>query len=616
MNFRILLFLLSTTCNALSHQVRESIKKLSPHEVEVTLTFKLAQDEYLYKESLITTVNTPQVTFSPLATSLKAKNIFDETYKKQKEVYTGTVSFKTIVKSAPMLTTPEVVMHTHYLVSSNKKPQEKTVPIPFTATSEQPASQNKEPKPVKSVRSAETLKCEPTEPSLIGNFVSKLLNIISVTVAHARDTLSSLFSQTGSKVIRGFAAFILGLLLSLTPCIYPMIPITIGILQASGSKSASKNFALALSYTLGISTTFAILGLVAALGSCVFGELQGSPFVIIPFAAILILFALTMFDFFQLPIPQWLQPRTKVKGGSYRSAFLFGAISGTVASPCLSPGLVLILNYVANIASTSAFAYVEGFLLLFIFGIGSSLPLLIIGTFSGSLSMLPKAGAWMIEIKKVVGIMLISMALYHLSHLERIVPWYIFIWVVMLTFIVLGIYYFMSLQKYDSKGMRYYKNVMGTILIIVACIVGVKGERAVIEHLFPEETMQAWMHEYDKAVPAALTTNKLLFIDIGATYCAACKALDDQIFKQEKMQESLALFTLLKIEADINIDSYEKVKKLYGEQILGFPTFLIIDPKTTTVIKKWSVEINLLSLDAINDELRKIAQTPVHSEKS
>lgn len=603
-----LVYALFSTFAGYGVSATESLRNISATEIEVTLTFKMASGEYLYKDSLLTTVSTPQVTFTPLITSSKPQTIFDETYKKQKEVYTGTVLFKTIVKSTPSLASPEVVMHTHYLLNTDKQPREKTFAIPFILSQEKPATITSEPKPVKAIPSSDSLHCDPTQPSLLGNFIRKLLNTISASITHARAVLSSLFAQTGSKTIRFLAALLLGLLLSLTPCIYPMIPITIGILQASGSKSAYKNFVLALFYTLGISTTFAVLGLVAAIGSCVFGELQGSPWIILPLSLLLIIFGLTMFDFFQLPIPRWLQPKAQVKGGSYFSAFLYGAVTGTVASPCLSPGLVLILNYVANITSMSLAAYLEGFLLLFIFGVGSSIPLLIIGTFSGSLALLPKAGAWMIEIKKIVGIMLIAMALYHLSHLERLLPWYLFIWVVMVTFIVLGIYYFLSVKSYDSKSMRYYKNGMGVVLIVIACIVGVQGERAIIEHFFPEESMQAWMTDYEQAYTVAKTQNKLLFIDIGATYCAACKALDNQIFKQQKIQNVLALFTLLKIEADINIKSYEQVKQLYGEHIVGYPTYLIVDPSTHNVIKKWSIEIDLLSLDALEEEFKRLAQ--------
>ena len=214
----------------------------------------------------------------------------------------------------------------------------------------------------------------------------------------------------------------------------------------------------------------------------------------------------------------------------------------------------------------------------------------------------------MIEIKKLVGIMLISMSLYHLSHLERYLPWYLFVWVVVLAFVAMGIYYFVSIARYDSTGMRRYKNVMGTLLIVIACVIGVHGEKALIEHLFPEEKQQLWINDYQQALNKAHSENKLLFIDIGATYCAVCKSFDEQIFSQQMLQDTLALYSLLKIDADVHTKAYERVKQLYGDAIVGYPTYLIIDPKTGAIIKKWSIDIDQLSLEGIEFELRKLVQ--------
>lgn len=616
--------LVSTSFTALSYEVKETLKELSPTTQEITLTFTLKPNEYLYKESLIPSVSIPDVTLSPLKTTSEALSFFDETYKKQKEGYTGTVKFSTTATIKPDAQQPQALVHTHFMVSSDKQPQEKTVALYFTlpkkaapASAAATATQKKSPP-------ATPVECEPTQPSLFGNLIRKVFNYISVTISHAQATVTSLFTSTGSRSIRFLAALLLGIMLSLTPCIYPMIPITIGVLQASGSSSGFHNFLLALCYTMGISLTFAGLGFIAALGSCVFGELQGSPFILIPLSALLFYFGLIMFDVLQMPIPSWLQQKnSKVKGGSKSSAFIFGALSGTVASPCLSPGLILILNYVGHVSAVSITGYLEGFLLLFIFGVGSSLPLLIIGTFSGSLTMLPKAGAWMIEVKKIVGIMLISMALYHLSHLERFFPWYLFVWLAVLTFIALGIYYFMTIKAYDSTGIRRYKNFMGTLLIVVACIMAVQGQKAVIEHLFPEEadqkTSASWLHNYQEARSQALADKKLLFIDIGATYCAACKALDSRIFKHESLQHALSHMTLLKVESDIQVESYDEIKKLYGHEIIGFPTYLVVDPHNQVVLKKWSIDIDEMSLEGIAQEFEKLAATytsPVAQEKN
>ncbi len=615
----IYITLISTYSLLQAYEVKETLKELSPTTQEIALTFTLQPQEYLYKESLIPSVNTPEVTLSPLTTTSESVSFFDETYKKHKDGYKDQVTFKTIATIKPNAQHPDALVHTHFMVSSDKHPQEKTVSLFFSLPQKAVPAPGTTQAQQKKAPHATPLECEPTQPSIVGNLFRKVLNYLSITISHAQATLTSLFTQTGSRTVRMLAALLLGIMLSLTPCIYPMIPITIGVLQASGSVSAFHNFLLALFYTLGISLTFAMLGLIAALGSCIFGELQGSPYVILPLSALLVYFGLIMFDILQMPIPAWLQSRnSKVKGGSKRSAFIFGVLSGTVASPCLSPGLILILNYVAHLAAVSITGYLEGFILLFIFGVGSSLPLLIIGTFSGSLSMLPKAGAWMIEVKKIVGIMLISMALYHLSHLERLFPWYLFVWLSVLTFLVLGIYYFVTIKPYDSLWIRRYKNFMGTLLIVIACIIGAQGQKALLEHLFPNEThtetsMAVWHHDYSGARDQARTDSKLLFIDIGATYCAACKAFDTRIFKQPSLQPTLSLMTLLKIDSDIQVESYEQIKKLYGHEIIGFPTYLLVDPQNEIVLKKWSVEIDELSLEGVAEAFEKVIQEHAHS---
>ena len=614
MNRFSLLMLACITLPLMGYEFSSTIKKIDANKATIALTFTLKPGEYLYKESLNISVNNPHIKLSAPQPSIKAAPFFDEASKKEKEGYKGTVTFLIIADKDPQMEVQDALLHTHFSISTTGEPQEKMIALPFAKTKQavekpaiaQPAisqvAQSSKPAVAQHAPS-----CEPQQPSLLGSLVKKAINWVHATSAHAKKVITNLFTTTGSRIIRFGAALLLGILLSLTPCIYPMIPITVGILGASGSVHPLKNFLLALCYTLGVSTTFAILGLVAALGSCVFGEVQGSPWIIIPLALLLLYFALSMFDWVQLYIPKFLQPKTnRVKGGSLSSAYLFGAISGTIASPCLSPGLVLILNYVTNVSANHFADYLEGFLLLFIFGIGSSLPLLIIGTFSSSLHLVPKAGMWMVEIKKLVGLMLIAMAFYHLSHLERLLPWYLFVWVIVLTLLGLGIYYFASISAHDTKSMKRYKNGMGTLLIILACLMMVQGQKALYDHLNPQATLSAWTHDYDAAQERAQKEQKLLFVDIGATYCAACKSLDKSIFSQEKIQDALKGFVQLKIESDIHTQAYEKIKTLYGKYIEGFPTYLIVDPTTGQVLKKWSVEIDQLSLEGIADELDKV----------
>ncbi len=501
------------------YEITHRVQKLDQNTQSVALTFTLKPGEYLYKESIIASINNPHIILTPSSPSSQAVTFFDEQLKKEREGYKNSVTFTFTAKKAPEETIHQADFHMHFAVTTTTEPQEKSITLEFSKPVQEKSSANPvlEPlSPSKQILVTHTPSCEPQQPSLLGSFVQKIINWIKVQVSHAKEISTTLFTSTGSRFIRCVAALLLGLLLSLTPCIYPMIPITIGILQANGTSSGFRNFLLAGSYTLGISTTFALLGFIAALGSCVFGELQGSPWLVIPLAALLIYFGLSMFDWVHFYVPKFLQPKTsKVKGGSLLSAYLFGAISGTIASPCFSPGLILILNYVTTIGTqytgASAIAgYLEGLLLLFIFGVGSSLPLLLIGTFSTSLHFLPKAGMWMVEIKKLVGLMLIFMAFYQLSHLERLLPWYLFVWVIVLSLFALGIYYFATVGTHDRPSMKRYKNAMGTLLIVLACIMMVQGQKALYDHFYPHKATM-WLTDYDKARENALKKQKLLF---------------------------------------------------------------------------------------------------------
>jgi thiol:disulfide interchange protein len=600
----------------LSFDVSYTEKKLDKNKHQISINFILKPGEYLYKESLTSSVDSPYVKLTPWTSSEKAVPFFDKLSNRQREGYTKNVTLTSLLEKDEH-DVPQAIVHTHFLVSTSKEPQELHIPISFAVTEKPTAPSETAHAPSLTTQESppSNIPCNVPQPSLLGSFTQKLFNYVSTTVVQLKNSLTSLFTSTGSRAIRFASAFLLGILLSLTPCIYPMIPITVGVLQASGSSSAFKNFLLALSYTVGISTTFALLGFIAAIGSCVFGELQGSPFIVIPLALLLLYFGLAMLDIIHLYIPKFLMPKaSKVKGGSFLSAYIFGAVSGTVASPCLSPGLILILNYVTTMSSGSFMGYLEGFLLLFIFGVGSSLPLLIIGTFSGSLKLLPKAGMWMVEIKKLVGIMLIAMAFYHLSHLERLLPWYVLVWVVVLSFFILGIYYFASIDTHEKKWMRRYKNCMGTALIVIACIFAVQGERAIYDHMHPAQ-QSPWLHDYEEARAKALAEHKPLFIDIGATYCSACKVLDKQIFAQEAIQAALKSYVALKIDSDVHTAAYEKVKSLYGIYISGFPTYLIVNPATGAVLKKWSVEIDQLSIDGLIQELKNLAKLNPEAEK-
>jgi len=208
-------------------------------------------------------------------------------------------------------------------------------------------------------------------------------------------------------------AFFAGLLVSFTPCVYPMIPITVGILQAQATKSLWRNFFLSCSYVLGIATIYALLGYVVATTSLIFGQWFASPWFISLAVFFFVYIAFAMFGFYNIYIPAFLQHRGTVDvRGSFLYSFIFGLLSGTVASPCLTPALALVLGYVSKLANPIA-----GFLILFFFSLGMGVLLIFVGTFSGLLGLLPQAGSWMLEVKKFFGFLMLGVGVYLLQPL-------------------------------------------------------------------------------------------------------------------------------------------------------------------------------------------------------
>jgi thiol:disulfide interchange protein DsbD len=210
-------------------------------------------------------------------------------------------------------------------------------------------------------------------------------------------------------------AFLIGIAVSFTPCIYPMIPITMGILQSQATPSVGRNFLLSTSYVTGIAVVYAILGYFAATTSLVLGQWLANPFLIALVILLFLYLAFSMFGFYEIYIPRFLQKGTQVKvKGSFLYSFLFGAVSGTVASPCISPAIAILLGYVAKRGNP-----VIGFLTLFTFAFGMGLLLIFVGTFSASVEKLPRAGKWMVEIKKFFGFLLLGVCIYFLQPFIR-----------------------------------------------------------------------------------------------------------------------------------------------------------------------------------------------------
>ncbi|MGQ0765940.1 MAG: cytochrome c biogenesis protein CcdA [Gemmatimonadota bacterium] len=215
--------------------------------------------------------------------------------------------------------------------------------------------------------------------------------------------------------------FLAGVLTSLTPCIYPMIPITAAIVGGTEVSGAPRNrlrpLLLSLTYVLGLAAVYASLGLVAGMTGTMFGRISTNPWLYFAMANLLVLAALVMLDVLPFRLPEVIMGRAASAGtgGRFGGAFVMGAMSGLVAAPCSAPVMIAVLTWVSETRSP-----LLGFLYLFAFSLGMCTLLVVVGVSSGAMSRLPKAGMWMIRIKKAFGVLMLGVAEYYLIRMGQL----------------------------------------------------------------------------------------------------------------------------------------------------------------------------------------------------
>lgn len=223
---------------------------------------------------------------------------------------------------------------------------------------------------------------------------------------------SGLSQSLGASPLPALATlFGAGLLTSLTPCVYPMIPITASVIAGTAREGQTKarTVGLTLTYVVGMALLYALLGAAAGMTGTLFGTVSASPWALLAIGNLLLLFALTMLDVLPVPVPrrllQWAGTRG---GGSYGAVLLLGATSGIVAAPCGAPAFAVVLTWVAATGSG-----LMGFVYLLVFSLGMTALLVLVGLFSGALALLPRSGSWMVWVKRGAALLMVAMAEYY-----------------------------------------------------------------------------------------------------------------------------------------------------------------------------------------------------------
>lgn len=543
----------------------------------ITFQFALQPEQLLYKDSLSISADHPEIIvlqLQPLQESIKE---YDSVTKELVHGYVQSPQFSVQVKKTTNDSLPAASLHLMYHINTEH------VPAYFVYQLQKKTEQAHSDDPV----TTQAVQTQETAP--IKQTTSAPSNSWSWS-----ETLSQLIESTKSLPLRLLLVFLLGVLLSFTPCIYPMIPITVGILHSQKTASFWGNFTRASAYTLGLATTFALMGMVASYTGPIYGKLLVHPVSVLIIISFLGYLALSMLGLYELHIPRILQPKAQTTGGggSLLSAFLFGTASGTIASPCVSPGLILLLSIVATLGSA-----LLGFTLLFVFGIGLSTPLLLIGTFSSSLSLLPQAGMWMVEIKKMFGLLLFGVCFYYLANL---VSWPLLMLLLAAFLLAMGVFYLAQPTRYLSPFWKKFNSVVGIGLIIGAFLAGAESYQS-----YSTTTTQDdfWFTDYDRALAQAKNENKKLFIDFWARYCSICKKINSTVLVDENVKHALRNYVPVKIDGtDESTPTFQMLKKTFN--IVGFPVFLIVDPETQKIEIRWSSELYSMPREKFIEQLQ------------
>ena len=405
-----------------------------------------------------------------------------------------------------------------------------------------------------------------------------------------QDQIAARLANTG---IFGALAifFVLGLLLSFTPCVFPMIPILSGIIAGQGDQiTTRKAFFLSLAYVLAMALTYAIVGVIAGLFGANLQATFQNAWVLAAFAAIFVALSLSMFGFYDLQLPSSVQTKltqlsNKQQGGTLTGAAIMGVLSALIVGPCVAPPLMGALIFIGKTGDA-----VLGFFALLGLGLGMGAPLLAIGTSAGKL--LPRAGGWMDAVKAVFGVLLLAVAVLLI---ERVLPAAVAMLLWGLLLISSGVYLgALTQQGPEASGWSKLWKSLGVVLLLYGALmlIGVAaggkdsiqplrglapaagGAGAVAAH--PEFERIKTVADLDQAVAEAQAQGQPVMLDFYADWCVSCKEMERYTFPDPAVQQAMERYVLLQADVTAN-DAADKALMQERFGIPGPPAMLFFD---------------------------------------
>ncbi|MCT7537983.1 protein-disulfide reductase DsbD [Aliarcobacter butzleri] len=400
---------------------------------------------------------------------------------------------------------------------------------------------------------------------------------VSTNINETDSIANSLKEKNLLLVLLTFFGF--GLLLSLTPCVFPMIPILSSIIVGASKNetmTASRGFFLSLVYVLSMSVAYTIAGVIAGIFGANLQVALQNPYVLVIFALIFVALAFSMFGYFEIRLPQAIQNRVnKTTDGKEKQGILgiaiMGFLSALIVGPCVAPPLAGALVYIGQTGDA-----ILGGLALFVMSLGMGVPLLLIGLGAGK--FMPKPGGWMESITKIFGIVMLGVAIWLL---DRVLNANIIMYLWALLLLGSAIY------------LKIYQHILAQLITVVIFILGVilfvgaisgatnplnpleKFTSSKMTQVSDEKLIFKKVKNIQELELAIKNSNKPVMLDFWASWCVSCKELEEITFQDEQVINKLQEFTLLKADVTENNDEDKALQKKFG--VVGPPALIFWD---------------------------------------
>jgi thiol:disulfide interchange protein DsbD len=386
------------------------------------------------------------------------------------------------------------------------------------------------------------------------------------------------FTRALSKgpVYAALAALVGGLGVSLTPCVYPMVAVTVSVFGAKQARRRSEGVLLSLSFVAGIAAMFVPMGVIAGMTGSFFASVLQNRWVIVGISGLFLAMAASMFGAFELTLPSKLTNRLAEMGGiGHKGAFLLGLVCGLIAAPCTGPVLTGILVWIAQTQNATL-----GAAAMAAFSIGLGAPFFVVGAFA---IQLPKSGHWMVHVKSLLGIVLVVVALYFLNNTfgfaDGIVSSSLGFAAAAALAVLLGVLLGAVHREFAEPGVGVK---LGKGLGIVLTSVG--ALLVILSLTKPSQTLSWEPGGLERALARASSEKRPLLLDFTAAWCIACKELDAKTFSEPRVGRELGRFIAVKFDAT-NDDDPKVAATMERYKVVGLPTVLLFDSSGREIVR-------------------------------